>query len=178
MVAILHCSISRVRRVNRQRATIRCLDLEIIVDAATGDIRDVHAMPLYAHIRGVNVIHHDIERNRATLRFFPGAQDEMGAAAQLEHRKIRVFNNGANAELDEEMSAITGVPREYKPRYIAAGASVIAAQRITSSARRRSVGGNVTPRAWAVLRLRTNSTFLACSMGSSAGVAPLRILST
>ena len=125
MVAILHCSISRVRRVNRQRATIRCLDLEIIVDAATGDIRDVHAMPLYAHIRGVNVIYHDIERNRATLRFFPGAQDEMGAAAQLEHRKIRVFNNGANAELDEEMSAITGVPREYKPRYIAVGRGAV-----------------------------------------------------
>jgi hypothetical protein len=79
---------------------------------------------------------------------------------------------------DPTSSAITGVPREYKPRYIAVGASVIAAQRITSSARRRSVGGNVTPRAWAVLRLRTNSTFLACSMGSSAGVAPLRILST
>src|SRR5215510_3483960 len=49
---------------------------------------------------------------------------------------------------------------------------------ITSSARMRSVGGNVTPRAWAVLRLRTNSNFMACSTGSSAGLAPLRILFT
>src|SRR5437660_277919 len=75
----------------------------MIVDAATGDVRDLHTIPLEAPISGVNVIHHDIERYRAILRFFPGAQDEMGTAAQLEHRKIRLFNNGANAELDEEI---------------------------------------------------------------------------
>src|SRR5215468_1992864 len=75
----------------------------MIVDAATDDVRDVHAMTLYMHICGVNVIHHDVERDRTTLRFFPGAQDEMGAAAQLEHRKIRLCNKGANAELDEEI---------------------------------------------------------------------------
>jgi len=77
----------------------------MIVDAATVDVRDVHAMTLYAHISGVNVIHHNIERYRATLRCFPGAQDEMGAAAQLEHRKIRLCNNGANAELDADRSS-------------------------------------------------------------------------
>src|SRR5215831_429136 len=103
MVVLLNRTVSRVRRVNRQRTTIGCLDLEMIVDAATGDVRDVHAMTLYTHICGVNIIHHDIERDRATLRFFPGAQDEMGATAQLEHRKIRLFNNGANAKLDEEI---------------------------------------------------------------------------
>jgi hypothetical protein len=53
----------------------------MIVDAATGDGRNVHAMPLDAPIRGIKVIHHDIERDRATLRCFPGAQDEMSAAA-------------------------------------------------------------------------------------------------
>ena len=112
MVTLLHRAVSRVRRVNRQRATIRCLDLEMIVDAATGDIRDVHAMTLYAYICGVNIIHHDIERDRATLRFFLGAQDEMGAAAQLEHRKIRLFNNGANAELDEEICGLGHVANQ------------------------------------------------------------------
>jgi hypothetical protein len=50
--------------------------------------------------------------------------------------------------------------------------------RITSSAWKRSVGGSVRPRACAVLRLITNSNFLGCSTGRSAGVAPLRILST
>jgi hypothetical protein len=103
MVAILNRSISSVRRVNRQGATIRCLDLEMIVDAAAADVRDVHAMALDAHISGVNIIYHDVERYRPTLRFFPGAQDEMRATAQLEHRKIRLCNNGANAELDEEI---------------------------------------------------------------------------
>jgi hypothetical protein len=50
--------------------------------------------------------------------------------------------------------------------------------RITSSAWNRSVGGMVSPRAWAVLRLITNSNFMGCSTGSSAGLAPFRILST
>jgi hypothetical protein len=49
---------------------------------------------------------------------------------------------------------------------------------ITSSARNRSVGGNVIPSACAVLRLRTSSNFLGRSTGKSAGLAPCRILST
>ncbi len=49
---------------------------------------------------------------------------------------------------------------------------------ITSSACIRSVGGNVIPRAWAVLRLITSSNFVGCSTGRSAGLAPFRILST
>jgi hypothetical protein len=46
------------------------------------------------------------------------------------------------------------------------------------SARAGSDGGIVRPRALAVLRLITNSTFVGCSMGRLAGLAPLRILST
>src|SRR5262245_39261781 len=38
--------------------------------------------------------------------------------------------------------------------------------------------GIVRPRAFAVLRLITNSNFLGCSRGRSPGLAPLRILST
>jgi hypothetical protein len=49
---------------------------------------------------------------------------------------------------------------------------------ITSSARIRRDGGIVIPRALAVLRLMINSNFVGCSTGRSAGLAPLRILST
>src|SRR5215471_6395063 len=49
---------------------------------------------------------------------------------------------------------------------------------MTSSARARSDGGIVRPRALAVLRLITSSNLLGCSIGTSAGLAPLRILST
>ena len=49
---------------------------------------------------------------------------------------------------------------------------------ITSSAWKRSVGGIVRPSASAVLRLMTSSNVVGCSTGRSAGLAPLRILST
>jgi len=48
---------------------------------------------------------------------------------------------------------------------------------ITSSARARRAGGMARPSAWAVLRLMTSSTFVACWTGRSAGLAPLRTLS-
>jgi hypothetical protein len=54
---------------------------------------------------------------------------------------------------------------------------VQAAYSITSSARCRSDGGIVRPRVLAVLRLMTSSNLVGCSMGSSPGFAPLRILS-
>src|SRR5262249_31741916 len=49
---------------------------------------------------------------------------------------------------------------------------------ITSSARASSAGGTVRPSALAVLRLIASSNFVGCSTGSSAGLAPLKILST
>ena len=49
---------------------------------------------------------------------------------------------------------------------------------ITWSARASTDGGIVRPRALAVLRLMTSSNFVGCSTGRSAGLAPLRILST
>src|SRR6516165_206002 len=49
---------------------------------------------------------------------------------------------------------------------------------ITSSARARSEGGTVRPSAFAVLRLITSSTLVACSTGRSLGLAPRNILST
>jgi hypothetical protein len=70
------------------------------------------------------------------------------------------------------------VGREADRTHIAVGASVVAAQRITSSAWKSTVGGIVRPRALAVLRLMTNSNLVGCSTGRSAGLAPFRILST
>src|SRR5262245_58545505 len=49
---------------------------------------------------------------------------------------------------------------------------------MTWSARPSTDCGIVRPRALAVFRLITNSNFVACSTGRSAGFAPLRILST
>jgi hypothetical protein len=49
---------------------------------------------------------------------------------------------------------------------------------ITSSARSSMLGGTVRPSALAVLRLITSSNFVGRSTGRSAGLLPLRILST
>jgi hypothetical protein len=49
---------------------------------------------------------------------------------------------------------------------------------ITSSARSSNEGGIVSPSAFAVFRLITNSNLVGCSIGRSPGLAPLRILST
>jgi hypothetical protein len=49
---------------------------------------------------------------------------------------------------------------------------------ITVSARSRNDSGIVRPRALAVFRLTTSSNLVGCSTGRSAGLPPLRILST
>jgi hypothetical protein len=49
---------------------------------------------------------------------------------------------------------------------------------ITSSAPTRIAGLTVMSSAFAVFKLTTNSNFVGCSTGSSAGLAPFKILST
>jgi hypothetical protein len=49
---------------------------------------------------------------------------------------------------------------------------------ITLSALTNTFGGTVRPICFAALRLTTNSNFIGCSTGRSAGVLPFRILST
>src|ERR671910_1782034 len=49
---------------------------------------------------------------------------------------------------------------------------------ITRSARVSKIGGMVTPICFAVFKLITISNLVGCSTGKSAGLAPLRILST
>jgi hypothetical protein len=50
--------------------------------------------------------------------------------------------------------------------------------RITLSALANTLGGIVRPICFAAFRLMMNSNFIGCSTGRSAGLAPLRILST
>src|SRR5262249_17371250 len=54
----------------------------------------------------------------------------------------------------------------------------VASYLINLVARASTSGGIVTPICLAVLRLITNSNFVGCSTGKSAGLAPFRILST
>jgi hypothetical protein len=49
---------------------------------------------------------------------------------------------------------------------------------ITSSARARSDGGMLRPSVFAVRMFSTNSNFVGCSIGRSAGLTPCRILCT
>jgi hypothetical protein len=49
---------------------------------------------------------------------------------------------------------------------------------ITLSARANTFGGIVTPICFAAFKLITNSNFVACCTGKSAGLAPFKILST
>jgi len=58
------------------------------------------------------------------------------------------------------------------------GSNTRTVHRITSSARSSIDCGMVMPSALAALRLTTNSNLVGCSIGSSAGLAPFRILST
>jgi hypothetical protein len=58
------------------------------------------------------------------------------------------------------------------------GAATKATYSITSSARASSVGGTVSPSAFAVFRLITRSNLVGCSIGKSLGWAPLKSLST
>src|SRR5262249_31126323 len=55
---------------------------------------------------------------------------------------------------------------------------VASSHSITSSARAWSVSGTVSPRAFAVLRLTTNSNLVGWMTGKSAGLVPFRMLPT
>src|SRR5262249_21135245 len=71
-------------------------------------------------------------------------------------------------------------PRRQRPRHRAADQrdDLAALHSIPSSARASTLGGISRPSALAVLRLITSSNLVGCSTGSSAGFAPLKILST
>jgi hypothetical protein len=81
-------------------------------------------------------------------------------------------------------------PAEQRPEFLrqrrggrggqsrAEGSRVSTRYWITWSARSNTDCGIFRPSAFAVLRLMTSSNLVGCSTGRSAGLAPLRILST
>ena len=58
------------------------------------------------------------------------------------------------------------------------GSAIVLPHLITLSALTSTFGGIVRPICFAALRLITNSNFVGCSTGRSAGLAPFKILST
>ena len=94
-------------------------------------------------------------------------------------RALRAGARGCKRSQEcHEGTNLAQVGRRADRAHIAVRAAVIAAHRITSSAWKRMDEGSVRPRAWAVLRLMTNSNLVGLSTGSSAGLVPFRILST
>ncbi len=83
-------------------------------------------------------------------------------------------NRSANARNHEHPA--TGYRRAHS--HCCAGERRAHDHSITWSARSSTDCGIVRPSAFAVLRLITSSNFVGCSTGRSAGLAPLRILST
>src|SRR5262249_53912399 len=81
-------------------------------------------------------------------------------------------------ELDEFHEGVVDEVAPARPPRNASSEGRPEPHRITSSARVRSDWGIVSPRAFAVLRLMTSSNFVGCAIGSSAGLAPFKILPT
>jgi len=121
--------------------------------------------------------------------FFIGRSKPLAALA-LRNAIVASSDRRANPSADPALrSPITGIgsrscARRKRPRGRAAekrderAALNLRAHSITLSARTKIASGTVRPRALAVLRLMTNSNFVGCSTGRSAGLAPLMILST
>src|SRR6266545_489265 len=85
-------------------------------------------------------------------------------------------NLGAFASLREtQFFPILSLSQNFKYLWLDFGLQI---HRITRSALANTFGGIVRPICLAVLRLITNSNFVGRSTGRSAGLVPLRILST
>jgi hypothetical protein len=75
-------------------------------------------------------------------------------------------------------ATLSGREREQRELRVRCSVMLGRTHSITLSARRRSAGGIVRPRALAVFMLIHSSNAVGCSIGSSLGFVPLRILST
>src|SRR5262245_3370299 len=98
-----------------------------------------------------------------------GPDDERDAGGPPQQRAIE---EGTSPASDR------GVTLALEPERCAREGAVTAGDHsMTWSARSRSAGGIVNPAAFAVLALMTSSNTVGCSIGSSAGFAPRKILS-
>jgi hypothetical protein len=104
----------------------------------------------------------------------------LGLAPCSKHGQGRLcwVSPGGQSQMECPRTFYTDVNGFMCKTHLAVRASGLTAYRSTSSAWKRSVGGMVRPRAFAVFRLTTSSKVMGCSTGRSAGLAPLRILST
>ena len=85
---------------------------------------------------------------------------------------------GANAYLPHPLALLRARRERPRCRTVEQRDELAPFHSITSSASDRTLSENLTPSAFAVLRLITNSNLLDCMTGKSAGFAPLRILPT
>ena len=124
----------------------------------------------------------------ADMRATAGAQANFDAMSPSHRREYIEWLLGAKRDetRSERLATVIewigeGKPKEWKYRGAdedAARPAFACRQSITSSARCRTAGEIVMPRALAVARLITSSNVVGCSMGKSPGFAPFRILST
>ena len=87
------------------------------------------------------------------------------------HARLQAAVGAANA-------ALSGGALARQPTSTLSWAGRRVSYSINSSARSSTDRGIVSPSAFAVWRLMTNSNFVGCSTGRSAGLAPFRIRST
>src|SRR5919109_2408138 len=95
----------------------------------------------------------------------------IGLSSLIENRKPRMLSN----YLVGSRQHIRRNPNDFGFAIFDFG---LFGHRITRSALAKTLGGMVNPICLAVFRLITSSNFVGCSTGRSAGLAPLRILST
>src|SRR5262245_44441787 len=111
------------------------------------------------------------------------ACDDVGRAAGGDannhaHRARRIGLRPRETRHGRESSSARGQMQKISTGKFHLNLPLASHHSITSSARTRNVSGMASPIALAALRLITKSNFMGCSMGSSAGLAPLNILST
>ena len=117
---------------------------------------------------------------RIGLEAGPLSQWLFSALAEAELPVICVETRHMQAVLKAQINKTRGIAQmmrvgEPTPHRPARGPRI---HSITSSAATSNMAGTSMPSVYAVFRLMTNSKRVACSIGSSPGSAPFRILST
>jgi hypothetical protein len=114
---------------------------------------------------------------RVAFLGFEFINTSLEATARVEVERIRLLDDVLRQKLTASSRfEILDIPPDTI-KEIASGPTISALHSISRSARTSSDGGTSRPSAFAVLRLITNSNFVACSTGKSPGLAPLKILS-
>ena len=133
-------------------------------NSAIGPVSQLHAVNGHLLTRGPSMLH----RFSRIFRFCWSASG----------RSVTYLKLGLVSMSNDQPRKTTDVPLCRSREPIAGWWLSGIGYSITSSARARIEGGTVRPSAFAVFKLNTSSNLVGCSIGRSAGFAPLRILST